>query len=393
MNVAVVSTMDEAPWGGSEELWARMAQAALRDGHRILSLTSNWPEVPDSLQQLRECGAEVRFQEFPRAIATKSSRRYLRLLQLIGRSDGDSVADLQRYRDFHPLKKWKPHVVCVNLGWSYEFMFRPGLPEYLQSSLTPYVLLIQYVDDRYFPKALEEREVIHRVFDRAASVIFVAERNRTDAERQLATRLNNAVVVRNPVNLSNMDTVSWPAGDGVTMASVARLCVRAKGQDLLFEALTRAQWRRRTWTLNVYGTGPDRAYLESLAAHCGLAERIRFHGHVQDIRRIWAENHLLVLPSRGEGTPLSLVEAQVCGRPAVVTDVGGNIEWVEEGTTGFVAAASSTSAISVALERAWENRDLWKEMGQRAHTEALAKVDPDPGQTLLSFVLAAAGGK
>ena len=393
MNVAVVSTMDEAPWGGSEELWARMAQVALRDGHRILSLTSSWPEIPNSLQQLRERGAKIKFQEFPSAIATKSSRRYLRMLQLIGGSDRGSVEELQRYREFYPLKKWNPHVVCVNLGWSYEFMFRPGLPEYLQTGSAPYVLLIQYVDDRYFPKASEEREAIRHVIEQAAQVVFVAERNRADVERHLATRLDHAVVVRNPINLSTTDIVSWPCGDEVAMASVARLSVRAKGQDLLFDTLAQPPWQERSWTLNIYGTGPDRNYLESLAAHFGLAEKIRFHGHIQDVRQIWADNHLLVLPSRGEGTPMSLVEAQVCGRPATVTDVGGNLEWVEEGTTGFVAAAASTSGVAAALERAWKERAKWREMGQRAHTAAMAKIDGDPGKTLLSLVLAAAGRK
>ena len=41
-------------------------------------------------------------------------------------------------------------------------------------------------------------------------------------------------------------------------------------------------------------------------------------------------NHLLVLPSRAEGTPIALVEAMICARPAVVTDVGGNVEWLED---------------------------------------------------------------
>ena len=55
-------------------------------------------------------------------------------------------------------------------------------------------------------------------------------------------------------------------------------------------------------------------------------KNVHFRGHVNDIRAIWEQNHLLVLPSRYEGLPLALVEAMWCGRPAVVTDVGGNAE-------------------------------------------------------------------
>src|SRR5262249_46331394 len=111
-----------------------------------------------------------------------------------------------------------------------------------------------------------------------------------------------------------------------------------------------------------------------------------FAGHVPDIRGIWADNHLLVLPSRSEGTPLSLVEAMLCGRPAVVTDVGGNAEWITEPDTGFIAEAPSTRSVAGALERAWTARHLWAEMGERAHEKARRQVDPDPGGTLLNII-------
>jgi glycosyltransferase involved in cell wall biosynthesis len=106
-------------------------------------------------------------------------------------------------------------------------------------------------------------------------------------------------------------------------------------------------------------------------------------GHVSDIRALWAENHLLVLASRLEGTPLALVEAMLCGRPAVVTDVGGNTEWVDDGQTGWVAEAGSARHVGAALERAWSAAAEWETVGRRAREIALAQYDPRPGETLL----------
>ena len=54
---------------------------------------------------------------------------------------------------------------------------------------------------------------------------------------------------------------------------------------------------------------------------------------------IWAEHHALVLPSRFEGMPLVVVEAMLCGRPCIVTDVGGNAELIRDGINGFLAKA------------------------------------------------------
>src|SRR5262249_59661917 len=89
-----------------------------------------------------------------------------------------------------------------------------------------------------------------------------------------------------------------------------------------------------------------------------------------DIAALWAENELLVLTSRSEGTPLSLVEALVCGRAAVVTDVGGNASWVKDGETGFVAEGLTAESVGAALERAWRARARWPPMGGRARQQA-----------------------
>jgi glycosyltransferase involved in cell wall biosynthesis len=100
---------------------------------------------------------------------------------------------------------------------------------------------------------------------------------------------------------------------------------------------------------------------------------VRFRGQVSNIEEIWKENHLLVLPSRYEGLPLALVEAMWCGRPAVVTDVGGNAELCTDGETGFVASAATVSSVGEALERAWQQRSSWQDLGKaaRAKVEAL----------------------
>jgi glycosyltransferase involved in cell wall biosynthesis len=232
----------------------------------------------------------------------------------------------------------------------------------------------------------EQRENSAAYFRSARWVAFVADRNFRKAERELGARFSNVVVIKNPVNLTDLSRVPWPSTGLARFACVARLDPHCKGQDLLFEALAADRWRDRDWRLRLYGAGADRDYLDRVSSMYGLDRRIEFAGHVADVRGIWADNHLLVLPSRSEGTPLSLVEAMLCGRPAVVTDVGGNAEWITEPDTGFIAEAPSTRSVAGALERAWNARHLWPEMGERAHEKARRQVDPDPGGTLLDLI-------
>ena len=74
-----------------------------------------------------------------------------------------------------------------------------------------------------------------------------------------------------------------------------------------------------------------------------------------------------------------------------MTDVGGNLEWVEEPATGFVAEAASARRLDVALGRAWEAQDRWESIGQRAHEVAISRIDPHPDETVLSMLIEAQG--
>ena len=180
--------------------------------------------------------------------------------------------------------------------------------------------------------------------------------------------------------------VTLPSASTVNWALVGNLIVTHKGQDVLLSVLQLPKWQDRDWILNIYGDGPDKVYLQELAAFYGLEERVLFHGRVSDIRDVWRRNHMLLMPSHMEGMPLAVVEAMLCGRPCVATDVGGVSEWIEDGRSGFIAAAATEKALDLALERAWQERERWEAIGVLAHERAHALYDPAAGRTLLERI-------
>ena len=113
---------------------------------------------------------------------------------------------------------------------------------------------------------------------------------------------------------------------------------------------------------------------------------MHFAGHVSDIRAVWEKNQILLMPSRAEGCPLSLVEALLCGRPAVVTDVGDNAECVVEGETGFIANSADFFGFSSAMEKAWNERERWEDMGKKANSVTSERLDRSPEKTLLKII-------
>ena len=76
--------------------------------------------------------------------------------------------------------------------------------------------------------------------------------------------------------------------------------------------------------LILVGDGSERSHLEAQAAELGVAPRVRFLGWRTDADSICGAFDLFTLPSRSEGTSISLLEAMSAGVCPVVTDVGGN---------------------------------------------------------------------
>src|SRR5579859_4294452 len=316
VKIAIVSTMAGSPWGGSEDLWALMAQEALAAGHQVAISVYRWPTAPPKLARLARQGARVsrrRRSRWP-SVETVATRLLQRPLALPARLPWPSA--------FQALADFRPDVICISQGNTYGALDRGDLLRWLRRAAAPYVVVSQANDEVPIASGLRRQAI--PFWAAASRLVFVSSHNLQAAEHQLARHLANGVVVQNPVNIDDQTPVPWPPPGPVRLANVGRLQTDAKGQDVLFAALSTPAWRDRPWQLSLFGEGPDKEYLQTLADHYAIAGRVAFRGQVGDIRAIWAESDLLVLPSRVEGTPLALVEAMLCGRPAVVTDVGGN---------------------------------------------------------------------
>jgi len=61
-----------------------------------------------------------------------------------------------------------------------------------------------------------------------------------------------------------------------------------------------------------------------------------------------------------------------------VTDVGGNAEVVDDGITGYLAAAPTEDALDEAMERAWSERHRWREVGAAAAARIRTLIPREP---------------
>jgi glycosyltransferase involved in cell wall biosynthesis len=128
-----------------------------------------------------------------------------------------------------------------------------------------------------------------------------------------------------------------------------------KRLDVLLAALPRiaAAVGGRAPLLTIFGEGPDRPRLEALANELGVANRVRFRGHVATSEEVWRElgrARIAVQPSAREGFGLFPLEAMAAGLPVVHCESSESAvaELVRDGVEG-IAAPADAAGLAAAL--------------------------------------------
>jgi len=130
-----------------------------------------------------------------------------------------------------------------------------------------------------------------------------------------------------------------------------------KGVDLFLDACAVLARKGLAFSALVVGDGPERAHLEARSSGLGLASRVRFLGQVHNVDVVYGNLDLVVLPSRSEGLPNTLLEAMQADVPVVATAVGGVPEAVGASGAAHLVAPGSAVALAEAIERALTQGD------------------------------------
>lgn len=170
-----------------------------------------------------------------------------------------------------------------------------------------------------------------------------------------------------------------------------------KGHRVLFEACAQLTDRFPGWRLLVVGDGPLREQLQRGAGELGLADRIRFAGHRDDVPACMRAMDVCVLPSlKNEATSQVMPQSMLVGTPVVCSSAGGLTEVVEDGVTGRVVPPGDCSALAAALADGFRNPEKTAAMALAARQHALAQLtfDRQIARTLAVYrqVMAAQGG-
>jgi glycosyltransferase involved in cell wall biosynthesis len=148
--------------------------------------------------------------------------------------------------------------------------------------------------------------------------------------------------------------------DGPAMiVAVGRLAPQ-KGFDVLVRALALVPAAR----LVLVGQGDEEGSLKALAHRLHVADRVSFLGWVDEPRGLLPSFYVFVLPSRFEGFPLSVLEAQLAEIPVVASDIGSVSEAVIPERTGVLVPPDNPQALAAALNALLSDRAKRQRLGR-----------------------------
>ena len=358
--------MSGMPWGGSEHLWWRAARLLQDEGHEVAVNYKWWPEPAWHLKEIERNGGEVWYRDQPKSFFEARTEAIRGIFRPVRNGAPESW-----------LRHVQPDAVMITLGYHPDQIF---VAKDCQNLGIPYGINVQCASNFFFihgDRIAEYRDW----YKNATRVYFVSPENQHKIETNIAAKLPNAEIVANPFNCAYNADPEWPeVQDGVfKIACVGRIHFQSKGQDLIVDVLSQEKWRDRPIEVTFYGHDQGNKHqLEELIAQYGLQDKMKFGGFVHQVQEIWEQNHALLLPSRYEGAPLVVIEAMICNRMPIVTNIGRNDELIDHGESGFVARAPNIEMLDKVLEEAWDRRTEWKSMGEMAGKHIRERYPQDP---------------
>jgi glycosyltransferase involved in cell wall biosynthesis len=188
-------------------------------------------------------------------------------------------------------------------------------------------------------------------------VITVSEFHRQWAIRLGIASPEKIVTIRNGVSRSRLRTSRTRleardafgfGGQDVVLGSVGRLAPQ-KGLETLIGVLPAVLERNPRVRLLLAGAGPPRDELHLLAERAGVASVVRILDFQESVGDVLNAIDIVVAPSLREGLSISVLEAMALGKPTIATNIGSNLELIEDGVSGRLVAPNARQPLVEAI--------------------------------------------
>ncbi len=255
------------------------------------------------------------------------------------------------------VKKEQPDVVLalpekVNV-WTVMFLIGTGVP----------VVVSERNDPHRHPENKIKRMLRWLVYPFAKGFIFQTQEAANFFPKGIRSR---GVVLDNPLDTGRIPAPHEGARRPV-IAAAGRLHSQ-KNFAMLIRAFAQFYKMHHTYSLVIYGEGPERKELMRIASMLGVAHSVVLPGQSKTLLNEINDCAMFVLSSDYEGMPNVLIEAMACGLPCIATDcpIGGVRSLIEDGENGLLVHTGSEKRLIEAMCIIADEPELAKRLGKNA---------------------------
>ena len=118
--------------------------------------------------------------------------------------------------------------------------------------------------------------------------------------------------------------------------------------------------------------------LNKIVKEEAINSSVTFHGYTDDVNSVYEDAQLLILPSRAEGLPLSLVEAQSHGLPIIANDIKyGPSDVVIDQQDGLLTKNGDIDGLAQAIIRLLRDQEQLAQMSENAYADSERYSEPN----------------
>lgn len=198
-------------------------------------------------------------------------------------------------------------------------------------------------------------------------VICLHEEDKNIAHKKLFIPNKKIKVIPNGVDL-NVYAPRKIYSDRPTKATigmVGRLWPQ-KDPETLVRAAIQLSKVRDDFQVIILGSGELEDKIKGIIKQFNAEEIIILRGWCENVPEMLSSFDIFVLPSRWEGMPLSILEAQAASLPCVVSNIPGNSHLVTDYYDGLVFEVSNSDHLAEKLCVLLDDRDLSLKLGRNA---------------------------
>lgn len=157
--------------------------------------------------------------------------------------------------------------------------------------------------------------------------------------------------------------------ENVYVGIAARLQT-VKGVQYFIEAAVKVLNKNDNIKFVIAGTGYEESKFKNYIKENNLSDKIYMLGHVTDINSFYNAIDINTLTSISESFPYALLEGARMKKATISTAVGGIVEMIKDGETGFLINAGDTQNLALKIEMLANNAELRNNLGNAFYEDA-----------------------